>query len=134
VPFGIMVLDGEGGETATDTYDFQAFMGQIALAVQVWPDGRQNLVRGVNFVGTPLSALRDVIAAGNRPVCENAFCGAESGLVPVSTTCPALLLRNLELQASDQRKFAQYVLPMPYEKAAMSARGRRRKKKPRNKS
>lgn len=130
VPFGIMVLDGEGGETATDTYDFQAFMGQIALAVQVWADGRENLVRGVNFVGTPLSALRNVIAVGDTQVCENAFCGAESGLIPVSTTCPAMLLRNLELQASDQRKFAQYVLPMPYEKAALSPT-RRRSKKPR---
>ena len=59
------------------------------------------------------------IAAGDTPVCQNGFCGAESGVVPVSTTCPALLLANLELQASDQRTFTQYMLPMPFEKAAM---------------
>jgi hypothetical protein len=35
-------------------------------------------------------------------------------------------MRNLELQASDQRKFAQYVLPMPHEKAAVRRRRRRR--------
>jgi TldD protein len=119
VPFGIMILDAEGGETATDAYDFQAFMGAISLAVQVWADGRENLVRNVNFVGTPLSALRTVMAVGDTSVCQNAWCGAESGIVPVSTSCPALLLSNLELQASDQRKFTQYVLPMPFEKAAL---------------
>lgn len=127
LPFGIMILRAEGGETATEAYDFQAFMGTVSLAVQVWADGRENLVRNVNFVGTPLSALRTVIAAGDDAKCVNAFCGAESGLVPVSTTCPAVLLSNLELQASDQRKYTQYVLPMPFEKAAMRRNSNRRR-------
>jgi len=119
LPFGIMVLDAEGGETATESYNFQAFRGTIALALQVWTNGRENLVRNVNFVGTPLTALRTIMAAGNTPLCVNAYCGAESGMIPVSTTCPALLLSNLELQAKDQRKYAQYVLPMPFEKAPL---------------
>ena len=128
-PFGILVLDAEGGETATESYDFQAFMGQVAVAVQVWADGRENLIRNVNFVGTPLQALRNIIAVGNIARCDNAFCGAESGVVPVSTTCPAVLMANLELQASDQRKFTQYVLPMPHEHAALKrTKGRPRKK------
>ncbi|MBK8480587.1 MAG: hypothetical protein IPL40_05370 [Proteobacteria bacterium] len=124
-PFGIMILDAEGGETATDSYDFQAFMGQVALAVQVWADGRENLIHNITFVGTPLSALRNVIAVGDTPRCENAFCGAESGVVPVSTTSPAVLLSNLELQASDQRQYTPYLLPMPHEKGARRARRRR---------
>ena len=124
-PYGIMVLEAEGGETATDAYNFQAFMGSISLALQVWADGRENLVRNVNFVGTPLSALRTIMDAGETQVCQNAFCGAESGMIPVSTTCPALLLSNLELQARDQRKFTQYVLPMPFEKAAIKASRKR---------
>ncbi|PID38581.1 MAG: hypothetical protein CSA65_04170 [Proteobacteria bacterium] len=128
LPYGIMILDAEGGETATESYDFQAFMGQVAVAVQVWADGRENLVRNVNFVGTPLSALRNILAVGDTPVCENAFCGAESGVIPVSTTCPAVLLSNLELQASDQRKYTQYVLPMPFEEAALG-RGKRKAKR-----
>jgi TldD protein len=117
LPYGIMILDAEGGETATESYDFQAFMGQVSLAVQVWVDGRENLVRNVNFVGTPLSALRNIIAVGDTPVCENAYCGAESGVVPVSTTSPAVLMSNLELQATDQRKYTQYVVPMPHERS-----------------
>jgi predicted Zn-dependent protease len=123
LPFGIMILEAEGGETATDAYDFQAFMGHIGVAVQVWADGRSNPLRGVNFVGTPVTALRNVLAVGDTGYCDNAFCGAESGVIPVSTTCPAVLMGNLELQASDQRKYAQYVLPMPYEKAAITRPG-----------
>jgi hypothetical protein len=114
--YGILILEAEGGETATDAYDFQAFMGTVSLAVQVWADGRENYVRNVNFVGTPLSSLREILAVGDTPVCYNSFCGAESGMIPVSTTCPAVLLGNLELQASDQRKYMQYLLPMPHEK------------------
>ena len=126
-PYGIMIEEAEGGETATEAYNFQAFLGSISLARQVWADGRENLVRNVNFVGTPLSALRTIIAAGDRSECHNAYCGAESGMVPVSTSCPALLLSNLELQARDQRKFTQYALPMPFEKAAMQRSRRKRK-------
>jgi predicted Zn-dependent protease len=126
VPFGIMILGAEGGETATDAYDFQAFLGQVTLAKQVWADGRENLVRNINFVGTPLSALRNMVAVGDTCRCQNAFCGAESGVVPVSTTSPAVLMKNLELQASDQRKFAPYVLPMPHERAAMPRRSKKR--------
>jgi predicted Zn-dependent protease len=126
LPFGIMVREAEGGETATDAYNFQAFGGTIAVALQVHADGSENLVRNVNFVGTPLSALRTIMAAGDTPVTFNAFCGAESGMIPVTTTCPALLLSNLELQANDQRKYAQYVLPMPFEKAALRRRDKGR--------
>jgi len=118
LPFGVMVLDAEGGETATDAYNFQAFLGSISVAKQVWADGRENLLRNVSFVGTPVSALRTIIAAANDPQCHNAFCGAESGVVPVSTTCPSLLLGNLELQATDHRKYTQYVLPMPLSPSA----------------
>ena len=126
---GILILEAEGGETATEAYDFQAFMGSISLAAQVWADGRENLVHNVNFVGTPLSALRTVLAAGDTPRCDNAFCGAESGAVPVSTTCPAVLLSNLELQAGDQRKFTPFILPIPFEEEARerARRGRRRR-------
>jgi predicted Zn-dependent protease len=114
LPFGIMVLEAEGGETATEAYDFQAFLGRITVAVRVFPNGREELVRNVNFVGTPLSALNNILAVGSETRCLNGFCGAESGMVPVSTTCPGLLLGNLELQIADQRKRAQYLLPVPH--------------------
>ena len=112
--YGILVLDAEGGETATDSYDFQAFMGEVSLAAQVWKNGKINLIRNINFVGTPLSVINEFVATGNSLFRQNSYCGAESGMIPVSTTSPALLLRNLELQSQDQNRYKSYILPMPH--------------------
>jgi len=116
--YGILVLDAEGGETATDSYDFQAFMGEVSLAAQVWKDGSINLIRNINFVGTPLSVINEFVATGDTLFRQNSYCGAESGMIPVSTTSPALLLRNLELQSQDQSRYKAYILPMPHHKKA----------------
>ena len=115
VPYGIRIMEAYGGETTTEAYDFQAFLGEIDLAARVYPDGRHELVRGVDFVGTPLNAVRGILAAGARQEVDNAYCGAESGYVPVSTISPALLLADLELQAKDMRPMTQYAYPMPWE-------------------
>jgi len=114
VPYGIRILDAAGGETSTDTYNFQAFLGQIDLASRVYPDGREELVRGVDFVGTPLNAVRGILAAGSRQHIDNAFCGAESGDVPVTTVSPALLLSELELQQKHKRPYARFAYPLPW--------------------
>lgn len=113
-PFGIYIKEVLGGETGTDSYDFQAFKGEIHHAVRVFPNGREEPVRGVDFVGTPLSALDAVVCMGDEPHLDNSYCGAESGMVPVSTVSPAMLMRNLELQGKDQERFTQYLLPLPY--------------------
>lgn len=112
-PFGMIVYETSGGETETTTYDFQAFFGEISYASLVYPDGREECVRGVNFVGTPLQALHNVIAVGKDLEMENGYCGAESGFIPITTIAPAVLLRNLELQAKDEELVTQYILPRP---------------------
>ncbi len=114
VPFGIRILEARNGETATETYDFQAFLGEVNLAARVYPDGREEWIRGVNFVGTPLNAIRSIVAAGSRAEVDNAFCGAESGYVPVSTICPALVVSELELQSKAESPFTQYSFPIPW--------------------
>lgn len=114
LPFGIHVLMADSGETATKCYDFQAFLGQIRAATKVYPDGREELVRDVSFVGTPLNAIRGIVAAGARGEVDNSYCGAESGSVPVTTICPALLLDNLELQSSAATPHAPHTYPMPW--------------------
>ena len=114
LPFGIRVLSATGGETATEAYNFQAFLGEINLAARVYPDGREELVRGVDFVGTPLNATRTIIAAGNRYEVDNAYCGAESGWVPVSTIGPSLLISHLELQGKTDTPYKQPCYPIPW--------------------
>ena len=113
-PFGIILLDVEGGETETDAYNFQAFMGQITRAVKVYPNGREKYVKGVDFVGTPLSSLSHIVAVGAELEVDNGFCGAESGTIPVSTVAPALLMSTLELQAKSPSKITQYAMPLPW--------------------
>ncbi|MAJ29549.1 hypothetical protein CBD41_09815 [bacterium TMED181] len=113
LPYGIRILNASSGETTTDAYDFQAFLGEINLAARVFPDGREEFIRGVNFVGTPLNAVQGIMAAGNDPAIDNAWCGAESGMVPVSTISPTLLIRNLELQSKADTPYTQYFYSMP---------------------
>lgn len=112
-PFGMIVYETSGGETDTASYDFQAFAGQISYATLLYPDGREEPVRGVNFVGTPLQAINNIIAAGNLQEVDNGFCGAESGFIPISTIAPAVLLSNLELQAKDEELSTPFLLPRP---------------------
>jgi TldD protein len=112
-PFGLIVYEANSGETETESYDFQGFLGFIAYATIVYPDGREVPVRGVNFVGTPLQALNNIIAVGDDLELINDYCGAESGIVPISTISPSVLLSNLELQTKEEEIVTQYVLPKP---------------------
>ena len=113
-PFGVRIIEANGGETSTDAYDFQAFLGDVDVAARVFPDGRQELIRGVDLVGTPLNAVRGIVAVGARQEVDNAWCGAESGYVPVTTISPSLVAAELELQSKPDRPMTQYALPPPW--------------------
>ncbi len=112
-PFGMIVYETSGGETDTTSYDFQAFYGEISYATLVYADGREECVKGVNYVGTPMQALGNIVAVGNELELDNSWCGAESGFIPVTTISPAILVRNLELQAKDEERVTPYILPRP---------------------
>lgn len=112
-PFGMIVYETSGGETETTSYDFQAFAGEISYATLIYPDGSEVCVRGVNFVGTPLQAISNIVAVGNLQELDNSYCAAESGYVPITTISPAVLLSSLELQAKDEQLEAPFILPKP---------------------
>ena len=78
----------------------------------------------MNFVGTPLNAIRSIVAAGATAEVDNAFCGAESGDVPVSTISPALVVSELELQSKPDSPYTPFSFPIPWE------RKRRKRRKP----
>jgi hypothetical protein len=119
-PFGVRIIEASSGETATDAYNFQAFLGEVNLASRVYPDGREEWIRGINFVGTPLNAIRSIRAAGRRLVVDNSFCGAESGYVPVTTISPALVVSELELQSKAETPYSKYTFPIPWERSRRS--------------
>jgi hypothetical protein len=98
-PYGLLFRDIEGGYTITDRSGPQAFKVQPLMVFRVYPDGRPDeLVRGVEIVGTPLAAFETIIATDDQPGIFNGMCGAESGWVPVSAVSPSLLLNNIEIE------------------------------------
>jgi len=129
-PFGVRIVEATNGETVTDAYDFQAFLGEINLATKVYPSGREEWIRGVNFVGTPLNGIHGIVAAGRKLHVDNSYCGAESGYVPVTTISPALLLSELELQSKPGSRYTPFSLPLPW-RAGPRSRPRRPRRKTR---
>lgn len=112
-PYGLIVYDSCGGETETTSYDFQAFSGEISHATILYPNGKEEFIRGVNFVGTPLQALSNIVAYGDTQELDNGFCGAESGFLPITTISPAVVLSNLELQGKEEQYVTPYILARP---------------------
>jgi len=112
-PYGMIVYETSGGETETTNYDFQAFAGEVTYATLLYPSGREECIRGVNLVGTPLQALDNIIAVGDTVEVDNSYCGAESGFLPITTISPAVLVKKLELQAKDEELVTPYILPRP---------------------
>jgi TldD protein len=113
-PFGLLIDDIAGGFTFTGRGQPQAFQVQPLVVYRVYADGRPDeLVRGVDIVGTPLAALTKIVATGDKTEVFNGYCGAESGSVPVSASSPAILTSELEVQKKETRTDRPPILPAP---------------------
>jgi TldD protein len=112
--YGLLIDDIAGGFTFTGRGQPQAFQVQPLVVYKVYADGRPDeLVRGVDIVGTPLAALTKIVATGDTPEVFNGYCGAESGSVPVSAAAPALLTSELEVQKKQSSTDRPPILPPP---------------------
>jgi predicted Zn-dependent protease len=117
-PYGLVIRDITGGNTNTATSGYQAFKGTPRLVYRVdTGTGAEELVRGVELVGTPLATVNKVMALGDEVRVFNAWCGAESGFVPVSTVAPAALVSEIELQRVARAKERAPILPAPWSEA-----------------
>ena len=113
-PYGLLIDDIFGGFTFTGRGQPQAFQVQPLVVYKVFADGRPDeLVRGVDIVGTPLAALTKIEATGDTPEVFNGYCSAESGSVPVSAASPAILTRELEVQKKETSTDRPPILPPP---------------------
>ena len=113
-PYGLLIDDIAGGFTFTGRGQPQAFQVQPLVVYKVFADGRPDeLVRGVDIVGTPLAALTKIVATGDTAEVFNGYCGAESGSVPVSAAAPAILTSELEVQKKQTDTDAPPILPPP---------------------
>jgi predicted Zn-dependent protease len=113
-PFGLVFDDIAGGFTNTGRGGAQSFKVLPLLVYRVYTDGRPDeVVRGVDIVGTPIASLSKITAAADDPDIFNGSCGAESGWVPVSGVSPSLLLTEMEVEKSQKSQEKPPVLPPP---------------------
>jgi hypothetical protein len=113
-PYGLYFEDIQGGFTLTSTSLPQAFQVLPVMVWRVYADGRPDeLVRGVDIVGTPLTVLSEIVATGDTTSVFNGICGAESGSVPVSAAAPAMLFSEMEVQKRKYGDARPPILPPP---------------------
>ena len=113
-PYGLYFEDISSGFAVTTRSSPQAFQVIPLVVWRVYVDGRPDeLVRGVSIVGTPLAAMRRILATGDKSEVFNGECGAESGTVPVSAVAPAMLLSEMETQRQPQGTARPPILPIP---------------------
>jgi TldD protein len=123
--YGLYFEDVEGGFTLTQRQSPQAFQVLPIIVWRVYADGRPDeLVRGVDMVGTPIAALQRIVATGNKIDVFNGVCGAESGWVPVSASAPMMLFSEMEVQKKGHGRDRPPILAPPTSTAgAASASG-----------
>jgi TldD protein len=113
-PYGLYFDDIQGGFTLTTRSLPQAFQVLPVIVYRVYADGRPDeLVRGVDIVGTPLAALTRIVTTGDRQHVFNGVCGAESGSVPVAAVAPAMLFSEMEVQKRAHSHERPPILPPP---------------------
>jgi predicted Zn-dependent protease len=114
-PYGLVFEEISGGFTITRAGGLpQAFKVLPLIVTRVYADGRPDeLVRGVDMVGTPLASFEKIIATGDDAAVFNGFCGAESGWVPVSAVSPSLLVGDIEIEKKGKRHDRGPLLPSP---------------------
>lgn len=114
-PFGLLFENIEGGFTNTGRGSANAFNVLPNVVYKVYADESRapELVRGVDLIGTPLSAFGKIVATGDKVDVFNGICGAESGGVPVSASSPPLLVSEVEVQKKAQSLEMLPILPAP---------------------
>ena len=114
-PFGLYFKDVQGGFTFTGRTIPNVFNVLPVMVYRIYADGREELVRGVDLIGTPLTSFSKITAADDRIETFNGICGAESGGVPVSSVSPAMLVSQIEVQKKEKSPERLPILPPPWE-------------------
>jgi TldD protein len=121
--YGLYFDDIQGGFTLTQRSLPQAFQVLPVIVYRIYADGRPDeLVRGVDIVGTPLAALTRIMVTGDQQHVFNGVCGAESGQVPVAAVAPAMLFSEMEVQKRAHAHERPPILPPPGFETATDAK------------
>jgi hypothetical protein len=87
----------------------------------VFADGREEQVRGLRFRSLPARALKDLVAAGDRPAVLNfldngaplAMSGASSNVVACSVISPSVLLDDVDMERGRDEVATPPLVPPP---------------------
>lgn len=113
-PYGLYFEEVSSGYTTTGRRGLQAFTVVPLVVYRVYADGRPDeLIRGVDIVGTPLASFQKIVATSDKAEVFNGYCGAESGSIPVSAVSPAVLVTEIETQKKQNAQEKQPLLPRP---------------------
>ncbi len=112
--YGYYFKEVVGGLTVTDRYNTNMFNVKPIEVYRIYVDGRPDeLVSGVQLIGTPLTMFSNIVSAGDEQKVFTGFCGAESGQIPVTAIAPALFVRKIETQKSPEFDSKFPLLPSP---------------------
>ena len=111
--FGLYFEDIQGGFTITGRFIPNAFNVLPIMVYRIYTDGREELVRGVDLIGTPLTAFSRIAAADDRIGVFNGTCGAESGGVPVAAVSPGIFISQIEVQKKPKSQERRPILEAP---------------------
>jgi TldD protein len=98
-------------------------------AYRLYPDGREELVRGERFKGVNARSLKDILAAGDDSVTFNyldngapfALLGYGSGAAEVTVVAPSVLVDDLELSKVDDELPKLPIVPSPSDETKTAA-------------
>jgi len=85
------------------------------LMFKVFPDGREELVRGAEMARIDLKTFKRIVAAGNRPFVLNS-----AGAAGYTIAVPAILFEEIDLATIDRDFDKPPILPSPLARAAAS--------------
>jgi len=113
-PYGYLMDQVSGGFTMTGRYMPNSFNVTPLVVYRIYADGRPDeLVRGVDLVGTPLAMFSQIAACGATYDIFNGTCGAASGGVPVASVSPELYVKMVETQKKAKSQSQPPILERP---------------------
>ncbi len=119
--YGYYFKEVSGGFTTTGRYMPNAFNVSPLMVYRIYVDGRPDeLVRGVDLVGTPLAMFSQIEACGTEYAAFNGTCGAESGRIPVSCVSPSIFVKRIETQKRTKKQSQPPILSKPISNKAVS--------------
>lgn len=112
--YGYYIKSVTGGFTQVGRSVTNSFNVTPLEVYKIYVDGRKDeLVRGVDMIGTPLSMFSNIEYAGGDFEVFTGICGASSGNVPVTAVSPSILVNKVELQKKAKPTVSPALLPRP---------------------